>query len=212
MEIAMREHILRNCFFESDTTILRNNMLQMNASADKDEVIFRKLTSDEIKLAESVFRDVIKYNRVKIYRGSGKTVAQSKIMTQPRNGGVIVAINEYREDFSTGYDNFHESAKSTHLFILAMAFVWQYYRYDSSFCDPYTSTNVYQYSFNKPSFNFYTLEQQASIIADYWLLNKYSIQTYEELTGCRDYERNNLNFKSSLLKEYKKILKHIFSI
>ncbi|HAT8011858.1 hypothetical protein K7R23_14520 [Citrobacter rodentium NBRC 105723 = DSM 16636] len=121
-------------------------------------------------------------------------------------------MNEYREDFSTGYDNFHESAKSTHLFILAMAFVWQYYRYDSSFCDPYTSTNVYQYSFNKPSFNFYTLEQQASIIADYWLLNKYSIQTYEELTGCRDYERNNLNFKSSLLKEYKKILKHIFSI
>mgnify|MGYP004726615627 CR=1 FL=1 len=87
-----------------------------------------------------------------------------------------------------------------------MSFVWQYYRFDSSFCDAYASLNTSKYNLNESYFNFYTMEQQAAIIADYWLLNKYDLQEYEWLTDCCGCSNNALKIKMNLLAEYHNVL------
>lgn len=203
----MSENILRNSSVETGDNILRNDILRMPLSSDDKDNIFRALTPGEIELAESIFQDTIKYNKIKIYRGGCQSGLQPKVMTQPRSGGVILTINEYRDDFSTNYDNYHDSLKSSRLFIFAMSFIWQYYRYDSSFCDAYTSFKPCQYNLKEPSFNFYTMEQQASIIADYWSLNKYGRQEYKKLTERQDYDESKLNMKMDVLMEYQNILR-----
>lgn len=92
-----------------------------------------------------------------------------------------MSVNEYKSDFSADYTNFHDSVKYPHLFIFAMSFVWQYYRYDSSFHDnTYASTRWDSYHLDEPHFIFYSMEQQAAMIADYWLLKKYGLTEYEK--------------------------------
>ncbi|WP_219339479.1 hypothetical protein, partial [Citrobacter freundii] len=99
------------------------------------------------------------------------------------------------------------SVKYPHLFIFAMSFVWQYFRYDSSFRDPYTSSVWYSYKLDEPAFNFYTMEQQASIIADYWLLNKYDIVEYEELSNYQEYDKFGIDISKDLLMNYESMLR-----
>lgn len=207
METIMNKNILRNSAFETGGNILRNDILRSPLYPDDKDNIFRALTPGEIELAESVFRDTIKYDKIKIHRGGYQSGLQPKVMTQPRNGGVILTMNEYRNDFSTNHDNYHDLLKLSRLFIFSMSFIWQYYRYDSSFCDPYISVKSCQYNLKEPSFNFYTMEQQASIIADYWLLNKYNLQEYERLTERQDYDENKLNMKMNVLMEYQSMLR-----
>lgn len=140
-----------------------------------DPVLFRSLTSGELKLAQTLFKNIINYDRVKIYCDHNHSRYQSKVITNTRNGEILLSINEYKSDFSADYTNYHDSVKYPHLFIFAISFVWQYYRHDSSFHDnTYASTRWDSYHLDEPHFIFYSMEQQAAMIADCWLL----------ITGC----------------------------
>lgn len=208
----MSEGILRNSSFESADSVLRKGILRIHTSVDEGDNIFRALTPGEIELAKSIFKDIVNYNRVKIYRGDHQSEKQPKVITQPRSGGVILTINEYRDDFSLGYENHHDLVSSTRLFILAMSFVWQYYRYDSSFCDAYASVDRFQYNLDKPSFNFYSMEQQASIIADYWVLSKYGLQEYEGLNDCLSCNGMRFGMNMEMLTEYRNVVPMMIGI
>ncbi|MCR5946817.1 hypothetical protein D6T91_12855 [Salmonella enterica subsp. houtenae] len=116
-------------------------------------------------------------------------------------------MSEYRSDFSGDYTNCHDSVKCPHSFIFAMSFVWQYFRYDSSFHDPYISSVWYSYKLDEPAFNFYTMEQQASIIADYWLLNKHDIVEYKDISNYQEYDKFGVDIKRDLLRSYEFMLR-----
>ncbi|EEC0939797.1 hypothetical protein UJ11_000516 [Salmonella enterica subsp. enterica] len=116
-------------------------------------------------------------------------------------------MSEYPSDFSGDYTNYHDSVKCPHSFIFAMSFVWQYFRYDSSFHDSYISSVWYSYKLDEPAFNFYTMEQQASIIADYWLLNKHDIVEYKDISNYQEYDKFGVDIKRDLLRSYEFMLR-----
>lgn len=135
-----------------------------------------------------MFQNTINYDRVKIYCGSNQSRSQSKAITNTQNGEVLLRINEYRTYFSTGYTSYHDSVKYLHLFIFAITFVWQYYLHDSSSHDStYASSCWRTYFFNKPYFIFYTIEQQAAIVADYLVLSQYDLTEYKGLSSYQKY-------------------------
>ncbi len=204
----MCESILRNSSFNNNEVILRDSHeLSAELPSESDSKLFRSLTSGEIRLAKTIFKNIINYDRVKIYCDHSHSSSQSKIITNTRNGEVLLSINEYKSDFSAGYTSYYDSVKYSHLFILAMTFVWQYYRHDSSFHDStYVSSLWYSYTLDKACFIFYTMEQQAAIIADYWLLRTYDLTEYENFSNCKRDERFKINEGIELLKEYESIL------
>lgn len=206
----MCESILRDSSLENNEIILRNSQhlyVEPPSQPQPGTELFRPLTPGEIKLAQTVFQNIIDYDRVKIYCHSSQSRTQPRVITTTKNGEVLLNMSEYRSDFSGDYTNYHDSVNYPHSFIFAMSFVWQYFRYDSSFHDPYTSSVWYSYKLDEPAFNLYTMEQQASIIADYWLLNKYDIVEYEDLSNCQEYDRLGIDVKKNLLMDYESMLR-----
>lgn len=206
----MCESILRNSSPDNNETILRNSQhlsVELPSQSQLGTELFRSLTPGEIKLAQTVFQNIINYDRVKIYCHSSQSRTQPRVITTTKNGEVLLSMSEYRSDFSGDYTNYHDSAKCPHSFIFAMSFVWQYFRYDSSFHDPYISSVWYSYKLDEPAFNFYTMEQQASIIADYWLLNKHDIVEYKDISNYQEYDKFGVDIKRDLLRSYEFMLR-----
>lgn len=206
----MCESILRNSSPDNNETILRNSQhlsVELPSQSQSGTELFRSLTPGEIKLAQTVFQNIINYDRVKIYCHSSQSRTQPRVITTTKNGEVLLSMSEYRSDFSGDYTNYHDSAKCPHSFIFAMSFVWQYFRYDSSFHDPYISSVWYSYKLDEPAFNFYTMEQQASIIADYWLLNKHDIVEYKDISNYQEYDKFGVDIKRDLLRSYEFMLR-----
>lgn len=203
----MCERILRNASFDHEGTILRDCQELLGLSSGADPVLFRSLTSGELKLAQTLFKNIINYDRVKIYCDRNHSRYQSKVITNTRNGEILLSVSEYKSDFSADYTNFHDSVKYPHLFIFAMSFVWQYYRHDSSFHDnTYASTRWDSYHLDEPHFIFYSMEQQAAMIADYWLLKKYGLTEYEKLSQYQKHGQVDFSIRKELLDKYQSIL------
>lgn len=206
----MCESILRNSSPDNNETILRNSQhlsVELPSQSQPGTELFRSLTPGEIKLAQTVFQNIINYDRVKIYYHSSQSRTQPRVIATTKNGEVLLSMSEYRSDFSGDYTNYHDSVKCPHSFIFAMSFVWQYFRYDSSFHDPYISSVWYSYKLDEPAFNFYTMEQQASIIADYWLLNKHDIVEYKDISNYQEYDKFGVDIKRDLLRSYEFMLR-----
>ncbi|ENT3184875.1 hypothetical protein ACFEOB_002050 [Salmonella enterica] len=206
----MCESILRNSSPDNNETILRNSQhlsVELPSQSQPSTELFRSLTPGEIKLAQTVFQNIINYDRVKIYCHSSQSRRQPRVITTTKNGEVLLSMSEYRSDFSSDYTNYHDSVKCPHSFIFAMSFVWQYFRYDSSFHDPYISSVWYSYKLDEPAFNFYTMEQQASIIADYWSLNKHDIVEYKDISNYQEYDKFGVDIKRDLLRSYEFMLR-----
>ncbi|ENZ2323761.1 hypothetical protein ACGGX0_003967 [Salmonella enterica] len=206
----MCESILRNSSPDNNETILRNSQhlsVELPSQSQPGTELFRSLTPGEIKLVQTVFQNIINYDRVKIYCHSSQSRTQPRVITTTKNGEVLLSMSEYRSDFSGDYTNYHDSVKCPHSFIFAMSFVWQYFRYDSSFHDPYISSVWYSYKLDEPAFNFYTMEQQASIIADYWLLNKHDIVEYKDISNYQEYDKFGVDIKRDLLRSYEFMLR-----
>lgn len=206
----MCESILRNSSPDNNETILRNSQhlsVELPSQSQPGTELFRSLIPGEIKLAQTVFQNIINYDRVKIYCHSSQSRTQLRVITTTKNGEVLLSMSEYRSDFSGDYTNYHDSVKCPHSFIFAMSFVWQYFRYDSSFHDPYISSVWYSYKLDEPAFNFYTMEQQASIIADYWLLNKHDIVEYKDISNYQEYDKFGVDIKRDLLRSYEFMLR-----
>jgi len=126
----------------------------------------RPLTKNEIRLARSIFRDSIKYDKVEV----NKSGWLNKNNATAPFGSIHFANNIYKEDF--GGFGLRLSLKA--LFIHEMVHVWQI---QNNVLTPLIQGiilrlkpgNEYEYSLNKSDLIDYNMEQQAAIIEDYFL-------------------------------------------
>ena len=139
--------------------------------------VSRHLTTGEIKLARQVFGNSVDYAVVKIH-DKPHSFLQSKNSAMAPNGEIYT-----RGCFSADYSKEDVFARS--FFIHEMAHVWQY---QNKILHPIASALALQlkHKFNyTASYNFnldkskdlidYGMEQQASIIQEYFLLKNFSI-------------------------------------
>lgn len=137
----------------------------------------RPLTTGEISLARSVFCHGIDYSRVEIHHGSYFPFdLQSEQVAMAPNGSIYFMTELYRDDF------FHEDPRGKHLFIHEMAHVWQYQMGMNVRMRGLVSAIV-SYKYSSPHYKTlrdYSLEQQASIIADYYYIIQFGLNGFEQ--------------------------------
>ena len=133
----------------------------------------RGLTQGEIDLAKEIFGDAIDYAKVKIHDTQAHMLHPTGSAITP--SGEIFAYGCCRQDFSTA------SPAQRAFFIHEMTHVWQY---QNRILDPVKEalreafrhgvnyfTGAYEYTLEKgKDLTAYGMEQQASIIEDYFLL------------------------------------------
>ncbi|WP_230472551.1 type IV secretion protein Rhs [Gibbsiella quercinecans] len=134
----------------------------------------RLLTPGEIALARTVFGSSITYPHVWIHHASYFPFKLQGRNTAMSPNGELYFRDWYCEDFST------KSFQYQHLFIHEMSHVWQYQRGVWVRMRGLVSGFIsYEYSFeNNKKLLDYRLEQQAQIIADYFLLRKFGLKLW----------------------------------
>lgn len=125
----------------------------------------RLLAPGEIVLARSVFRNSITWHKVWIHRDSYLPFGlQNKNVAMAPNGEIYLR-NHYREDFSK------ESLTLQHILIHELAHVWQRERgMHVRLRGAFSWAARYDYELDNRPLHEYSLEQQAQIIADYFVL------------------------------------------
>jgi len=116
------------------------------------------------------------------------------------NGEMWFREETYSHDFS------REQLAKKHRFMHELMHVWQAQKgmsvrtrgLFSRFAD-------YSYSLDKANIFDYGLEQQASLVSDYWLLLKYGFSGNNGLYAYRDYNPGESVY--SLLQKYQKVMK-----
>lgn len=161
----------------------------------------RLLTVGEIALCKTLYGYGIQYHRVWVHRQSYLpfNIQPIDIAMSP-NGEMWFREETYSPDFSL------DTLPKKHLFMHEMAHVWQAQKgmfvrargLFSRFAD-------YTYSLHKAGLLHYGLEQQASIVSDYWLLVNYGLLGHGDLHKYRDYNPNESVY--SLIQKYKAVLK-----
>ncbi|WP_426816923.1 hypothetical protein ACP3TC_17515 [Winslowiella sp. 2C04] len=172
----------------------------------------RHLTRGELEMAKSIFKTAIEYNRVRVHHGSYFPFGlQNKDTAVTPNGEMYYPTLIYKHDFSQA------QVQEKWLFIHEMAHVWQHQMGMNVRTRGLISWAV-EYRYSLPPYYTladYAMEQQASIIADYYTLKYLGINLWLEVklfTGIigsdlmAKYERvlsrflNDPTDKSSLLK------------
>jgi hypothetical protein len=163
------------------------------------EGTLRQLTIGEMSLIRSVFGDSINLSKVWIHCGSYLPFSlQDKYTAMTPNGELYFRRELYSTDYST------EELVLKHLFIHEMAHVWQYQNGMWVKLRGSMSWAVdYHYNFDgKKVLSDYSMEQQASIIADYYYLSTYGVGEWKSLRN-RNY---NGVFHDDIAPYYRKIL------
>ncbi|WP_411751448.1 type IV secretion protein Rhs [Serratia sp. (in: enterobacteria)] len=140
-------------------------------SAQAEEGTLRRMTLGEIAMARRVFGDSIVYGRVWIHCDSYLPFGlQKQNYAMAPNGELWYRKPMYKEDFSSN----SVFVEDKYVFIHELGHVWQHQhgqwvrlRGALSWAAEYT------YKLDKDKLTDYSLEQQASILADYWLLLVY---------------------------------------
>lgn len=167
----------------------------------------RLLTSGEIALARTIFEDTINYAKVWVHNESYFPFGlQSKLTAVTPNGEMYYPDDVYRRDFSDVSimvgDN--GTIKSAHMFIHEMTHVWQFQKgYLVKLHGLFSWAADYTYDLDASSLIPYSMEQQASIIADYWLLKFHSLSKDERNVR---YRGNIFEGRYSLIRKYKRVL------
>lgn len=95
-------------------------------------------------------------------------------------------------------------AGASHLFIHEMMHVWQYQKgYAVKLRGLFSWAANDHYDLNLQSFSSYSMEQQASIVADYWLLINYGLVA--DLANV-NYVGDTTESVNTLSEKYKKVL------
>lgn len=154
-------------------------MLMM--SEEIKEGIARDLTFGEKILVRSAFGFSVRWHNVKIHCDSYLPFGmQSPGVAIAPNGELWFRKDDYSKDFSG------ETIMGKHLFIHEMAHVWQrqrgmWVRSRGLF----SWAAKYQYTLdNSKKLKDYPMEQQASIIADHWLLSEYGYNEWRARIGA----------------------------
>ncbi|OXL27100.1 PAAR domain-containing protein [Psychrobacter sp. DAB_AL32B] len=170
--------------------------------------IRRDLTSGELTIAKSVFKDAINFggkgegNGVGIYDGKWKPVQQDNRAMAP-NGNIYFPGTAYKQDFSSASD------ENRRTFIHEMVHVWQHQHGKAvktrgltlgvlaAVGDPYIYKLYISGAItNRKDLSDYGLEQQAAIVGDYYAIREKlnlpldatnsappSLQDYEAVIG-----------------------------
>jgi hypothetical protein len=129
----------------------------------------RRITEGEIKLLQPVFRDTLPYSRILCY-----TMAGARSITP--TGNPYFARSIYFDDFSKIPSAHPNRNRALWNFVHELTHVWQYYHginvVRKAICvanlpGPYEEAYYYYLATRQP-FLSYNIEQQASIVADYW--------------------------------------------
>jgi hypothetical protein len=161
----------------------------------------RRLTSGEINLAATLFGHTVSYNKVWIHRGSYLPFnLQSRNTAMTPNGEIWFQEGVYRSDFSSS------DYSSQHMFLHEMMHVYQFQRGMFVKARGAFSWAVnYQYRLDKENLNEYGMEQQASLVSDYWLLINHGFSGHMQNVNLQDY--NFMGSEKELTGRYKKILR-----
>ncbi|QKN81186.1 type IV secretion protein Rhs [Scandinavium goeteborgense] len=161
----------------------------------------RQLTIGEIALAKTLYGYSIKYSRVWVHRESYLPFNLQPItVAMSPDGEMWFREETYSPDFSLEHN-----PKKKHIFMHEMMHVWQNQKgmfvrtrgLFSRFAD-------YSYSLDKADLLHYGLEQQASIVSDYWLLLQHGFND-NSLYEYRDYTpEQSIHL---LIQKYKSVLK-----
>lgn len=162
----------------------------------------RQLTIGEITLAKTLFGGSLNYSLIWVHRESYLPFNLQPVDTaMAPNGELWFREETYSPDFSLEI----ELAKK-HIFMHEMVHAWQtqkgmFVRTRGLF----SRFSDYSYSLNKADFFHYSLEQQASIASDYWLLINYGFEGNRGLYKYRDYTPKMSIY--NLIHQYKSIMK-----
>lgn len=162
----------------------------------------RQLTTGEIALAKNLYGYSIKYSQVWVHRESYLPFNLQPVdVAMSPNGEMWFREETYSPDFSLEF-----RIDKKHRFMHEMMHVWQAHKgmfvrtrgLFSRFAD-------YTYSLDKADLLHYGLEQQASIVSDYWLLLNVGFAGRKGLYDYRDYDPHESIY--SLIARYKAVLK-----
>lgn len=159
----------------------------------------RGLTLSEKQLAETVFQNALDLERIRIHDGKYMFFQANNVLMTP-NGQIYAPGSMYRKDYAAEELNYRE------LFIHELAHVWQY---QIGVLNPKMSGLI---EFIKNGFNYgkayryvlengrdltdYGMEQQAAMVADYFLVEKSG-----EGFGRHNANTESAERKRELLKE-----------
>ncbi|MBW7982182.1 type IV secretion protein Rhs [Enterobacillus tribolii] len=141
---------------------------------EQEEGIKRALTLGEITMARSVYGNIINYTKIVVHCDSYFPFgAQPKYTAMAPNGELWFRKELYWKDFAFA------DKEDQHTFIHEMAHVWQHQKGIWVRTRGLFSGLVsYYYKLEKTRLNDYGMEQQASIIADYWYLKTYGVNVF----------------------------------
>lgn len=142
-----------------------------------NEGTLRLMTPGEIIMAKEIFGRTITWHRIWVHCESYLPFGlQGKHVGMSPNGEIYFRKQEYLSDFS----NINDYPKQ-HMFIHELAHVWQHQHGQwVRLRGAFSWAANYTYDFTKTKIlTDYSLEQQASIIADYWLLIHYGYESWE---------------------------------
>ncbi|WP_416412073.1 type IV secretion protein Rhs [Pantoea sp. App145] len=143
---------------------------------DIEEGTLRLMTLGEIAMAQRVLGHSIAYNRVWIHCDSYLPFGlQNPDYAMTPNGEIWFRKKIYSPDFSASSVNMVDKW----VFIHELGHVWQHQRGQwVRLRGTFSWAANYTYDLDKEKLMDYSLEQQASIIADYWLLLVYGIEQW----------------------------------
>ncbi|WP_232829695.1 type IV secretion protein Rhs [Rahnella sp. NRRL B-41462] len=165
----------------------------------------RRLTLGEIQLSITLFSYSIRYHEVWIHRDSYLPFGmQNNSTAMTPNGEMWFEKTVYSHDFSMA------GTILQHMFLHEMMHVYQHQQGMFVRTRGLFSWAVnYQYRLNKEKLSDYSMEQQASIVSDYWLLKYYGFFGTGVEINYQDYDP--AKDEMELKEQYKKILKGFLS-
>lgn len=165
----------------------------------------RLLTSGEIAMVTSIFKDSINIASVRVRNGP-LLLGQGDHAVTPF-GEIYFPKEHFKRDFSTGQSG------DKHWFMHEMVHVWQFQMGMAvAFWGLGSGAVDYHYELtNDKVLSDYGMEQQASIIADYWCLKTFDYDAwytpaYEKYKG-KDKSRNKQGMRNYWLKSYENTLR-----
>lgn len=158
----------------------------------------RKLTAGEISLAKSIFKNSVNYAGIKIHKGSYFPFNLQNVDTAVTpNGDMYFMPKHYQADFSRAVPTYQ------HWFIHEMTHVWQYQLGLNVKMRGSVSWAV-SYRYSLPNYKLisdYSMEAQASMIADYFWLLKFGHSGFDGVTNFEGIRGINL------LKSYEWVMR-----
>lgn len=159
----------------------------------------RLMTPGEISMAQEIYKGAIEYYKVWVHKGSYLPFGLQNKKQAMTPSGEIYFRDDYRPDISKA------DIRIKHIFIHELAHVWQYQHGMNIKTRGLVSWAVdYEYKLENQSLSSYRMEQQAQIIADYFLLTQPDGRYYWRNLGfCKNGKDLSDN---QLLRKYKSIL------